>query len=318
MIVRTGQIVLRVDFCNRLLKIERLQRFPGKGGSGATKTVSDEVNRDKTSRRKSFAPVIPDQYRATGRRVAEGLRVQATEDPNPESSTNPMFMDVGTPVIHPQRIETVAWGQLGSTTPGTDDTVASPQSDARMANVRCGELDMEMVLENVNATRAVYPEHKGIHSFWGESLGQSSTGTRVACMRRQNAHMARAMRTAGRTFCRLLFEPLSTPGVGAIESVSGRRTFVWSQQAALAYASSSSIRVSHVAISKQTDHHYIALSGFLVVFEVFEGLAPGAIEDPARRLLVQTATEGQMGPTADRRHFHLKHSASAERGFLVY
>ena len=206
---------------NRLLKIERLRRFPGKGGSGATRTVSDEVNRNKTSRRESFAPATPNQYRAIGRHLAEGLGEQATEDPNPEGA-NPRFMDVLTPVIHPQRTETVVWGQLGSTTPGTDDTVTSPQSDARMANVRCGELDMKMVLENVNATRAVYPEHKGIHSFWGESLSQSSTGTRVACMRRQNAHMARAMRIAGRTFRRFLFgEPLATPGIGAIESVSG-------------------------------------------------------------------------------------------------
>jgi hypothetical protein len=79
---------------------------------------------------------------------------------------------------------------------------------------------MKMVLENVNAMRVVYPEHKGIHSFGGESFGQSSTGMRVGCMRRQNAHMG-AMRT-GRTFRRLLFgEPLSTPGIGAIELVSG-------------------------------------------------------------------------------------------------
>ena len=65
---------------NGLLKIERLRRFTGNGGSGATRTVSDKVNWNKTSRRKSFAPVTPDQYRATGRRLAEGLRVQATED----------------------------------------------------------------------------------------------------------------------------------------------------------------------------------------------------------------------------------------------
>ena len=174
---------------NRLSKIEMLPRFPGKGGSGTTSTVSDEVNWNKTSLRKLFSPVTPNQYRAMGRRLAEGLRVQATEVPNPEG-TNPMFMDVRTPVIRPQRTGTVVWEQLGSTTPGTDDTVTSPQSDARMASVRCGELDMKMVLENVNATRAVYPEHKGTHSFWGESLSQSSTRARVGCMRRQNAHIA--------------------------------------------------------------------------------------------------------------------------------
>jgi hypothetical protein len=37
---------------NRLLKIERLQRFPGKGGSGTISTVSDEANWSKISRRK--------------------------------------------------------------------------------------------------------------------------------------------------------------------------------------------------------------------------------------------------------------------------
>ena len=37
---------------NGLLKIERLQRFSGKGGSGTTSTVSDEANWSKISRRK--------------------------------------------------------------------------------------------------------------------------------------------------------------------------------------------------------------------------------------------------------------------------
>jgi hypothetical protein len=54
----------------------------------------------------------------------------------------------------------------------------------------------------------------------------------------------------------------------------------------------------------------------------FEGrnVAPDAIEDPARLLLVQNCHFRRLekGPATNRRHFHLKHSANAKRGFLVH
>jgi hypothetical protein len=184
--------------------------------SAKSRLSEDELQQTSDFCGKLFAPVTPDPHRATERRLAEGLKAQVTEDPNLED-TNPRFMGERAPVIHPQIIETAVQGQLRPTMPDTGDTAAGPRSDARMADAGCGELDMKIILENANATRVIYPEHKGIHNF--KSLCKSSTWMRVWCMRQQSAHTG-DMRT-GRTLRRLPFgEPLSTPYIRSIEWVS--------------------------------------------------------------------------------------------------
>jgi hypothetical protein len=132
------------------------------GGSDMGARLSeDELQQALDFCGKLLIPTTPEQHRATERILADGLKGQATDNSDLENP-NPRFTDVRAPIIHPQTIETVVLERLGST--------PSLQFDAG-----CGELDMKMVLEKVNARRAMLPEHRGIHNFEGEPLGQSST-----------------------------------------------------------------------------------------------------------------------------------------------
>jgi hypothetical protein len=123
------------------------------GGSDMGARLSeDELQQTFDFCLKVFAPV-PDQHRATKKLPAEGLKGQATDNPDPEGA-NQKLVDVHAPAVREQ---------AGST-------------PSIQPNAGCGELDMKVVFDEVSARKAVLSEHGGVHNFETEPLGQSGTG----------------------------------------------------------------------------------------------------------------------------------------------
>jgi len=138
----------------------------------------DEVQQALDFCGKLFAPTSPDEHRAAERLLAERLEGQATDNPDLETA-NLRFLDVHAPVIGPQVIDAVVWGQFASTprsASGVGDAAPDFQYNARNSGLECGELDMKTILEKVNARRVIHSEHgNGVHNFEDEPLGQSGT-----------------------------------------------------------------------------------------------------------------------------------------------
>jgi len=148
------------------------------GGSDVGHRLSeDELQQALDFCGKLFAPTSPDEHRATERLLAERLKGQAVDNPNPKSA-NPRLLDLNAPVIDPQTIESIVREQIGS---DTDNTASDFQSNARNSNSAAGPgrggSNMKTVLEKVNAWRVIHSENgNGVHNFEGEPLGQSETG----------------------------------------------------------------------------------------------------------------------------------------------
>ena len=140
----------------------------------------DEVQQALNFCGKLFAPTSPDEHRAAERLLNERLKGQAIDSPDAETA-NLRFLDVRTPIIDPQIIDTIVRGQFTPTPRlalDVGDAAPDFQSNAKNPAVDsgCGEWDMKTILEKVNARRAIHSEHgNGVHNFEDESFGQSGT-----------------------------------------------------------------------------------------------------------------------------------------------
>ena len=139
----------------------------------------DEVQQALDFCGKLFAPT-PDEHRAAERFLAERLKGQATDNPDPETAKL-RFLDVHAPVIDPQIIDTVVRGRFAATPgsaadAGDTDPDFQPNPRNTVADSGCGEWDMKTILEKVNARRVIHSEHgNGVHNFEDEPLCQSGT-----------------------------------------------------------------------------------------------------------------------------------------------
>ena len=137
------------------------------GGSEMGRLSEDEVQQAMDFCGKLFGPTGPEEFRAVEKLLDGRFRSGATDSLDPEIAKL-KFLDIRGPIIDPRIIEKVVRGAGHPTSvQGLASDVGDTTADSQ-PNEGCEELDIQAVLDKVNARRLFTD---GMHNFERESFG---------------------------------------------------------------------------------------------------------------------------------------------------